>query len=1136
MKRTLLSIVACLFLASSAFSLPSNWEGVKDGEDTFDIKYNGSDIDIRITSEDSSITAADQEPNIIYNYANSQYDSGTNSIKAGHNFGLLEFEPGIPRVPGWEKDAPQTYGFVADENKFTTVIDGENTDLHLTHNGGTITVKKANMKDRYWANIGGQEVYSYSFMIFGGYNRDMTKKVDLTDNIIEVVPDDSDIQADHTEYDKMGVKAAIIAAINQNGGASNNKINVKQMYASYLFGGISNDGDVNGNEINIDDGYMSGLVMPNGDMGSIVAGFTTKGNANNNKVIVKDGYIENYFAGVEAGRTRSGGNANGNEMTISTPNFNEVYSVTAGYAEEGGADSNKLSFINSNVNTAAAIFSAGRGKTKADNNTLTLKNSIIEAPSGSIYAGLVTDSGSVTGNKVVLDGTDLVGDGKVKAYKDKKYGIFTTATVMAGAKEDSLLSKIDAVNDGNSVEAQGLVAVGGLDGYKKLTLIVDPNLNGATGDAPNDIDPTTPGVTSGDKTKHVITIVNPTNSNEKAEIDLSDKEVEVKPASGKLEYATVGEANEKTVYQLIGAKKVTFNNTKLNESTTFIKSTKTIDGQTANKTVTLGVVSFGGSIGGDFNTDVADKNDPNYNPPTPPAPPTPTPTPTPVPPKPTPTPDPEPDPEPEKPTPSPAPTPKPEPVKPVEPTPAEPVEPVEPTPDQELNTDLGGGGIVVTHQSITPTKEAQTLSSAMLGEASVLGYAGNFAATTAIETAFGTAMRDESLSSMNVANSIISGSNYADGIGASSASSANGSGYGSEMSSNGISSGTNAGGYGNSTQSSISSGSNAGGSNASNSYDNGTNQGNSQISQTSGTNQGGANSQDKNGKKLRAGNEYGGIWDNNTSRIVTFAAGELKHLRHAADANTRLNAWNGAAGIAHLGSVNDGDMWLKSAFIEFGGGRSRTDVGIAHAYAHHKYIGVGLATRYVWGNGFFAELTGRVGRTQTNFEGEYSRTSQKAKYRNSRTYWGWHAGVGYIYEIAPSWVLIPSAKYIYTSLRGGRMDVKFEGGGRNELEVKNINTHSVRVGARLEHTLSKDYDIYAAASYQRTWGSDAISWLHTGLGSAKLGTPNLRGNTLIGALGGGWKITDKTRIEAGVEGYMLDTKGGSVNLTIMHKF
>lgn len=1109
MKRTLLSIVACSFLASSVI-----------GANEFDIKK-----DTTLLSPFISKKPLTKDDDAWRNYPNSIWD-GTQTLPDINS----EFLHTGTALPTLEVTGTPLGYFIP------------SGDAHYTFsNDNTIEVSKMKMDMIHYTGTefeDGVKLFDDEYLVFGAYNRNYKGATDTTEpkrtlsnNKIIVDPGVGGVASD--------IKGGVVGALNQNGDVLSNTIEIKKMRGSIIIGALTGVGDASNNNVIIEDGDFYGITgVKDGDASAMaagvaamaVAGMTENGNANNNSFTIKDGSYGFYLYGMQAGASNGGGNANNNEMTISTPKFTDVTNIYGGNSVDGEANENKLTFINSNIKNRSLLlgdldaeFVAGRGATKSDQNTLSLKNTILDSE-GAIYAGLSDSGGSATGNTIILDGTDLIGDGKVQSYKDKQYGVFATTKLIAGAVKDDM-DMPQPTDEGNQIIAKGIVATGGLEGYKKLTLEVDPNLNGATGKITTGVETTvTPNkMLNGNDTKHVITILNSTDTNQKGEIDLSNKEIEVKPASGTLEYAT---SENSPVYQLIAASKITFDNTIFTEGGTFVRSTKIVNNETANKdygTKKDDPSTLKGTLGGNLDTDIPtqaeiddekseyykDPNSPSYDDlhpkPTPPV----TPTPTPVPPKPTPT----PDPEPEKPTPSPAPTPKPEPVE-TEPSPA---------PDEELNTDLGGGGIVVTHQSITPTKEAQTLSSAMLGEASVLGYAGNFAATTAIETAFGTAMRDESLSSMNVANSIISGSNYADGIGASSASSANGSGYGSGMSSNGISSS-----YGSS--------SNAGGSNASNSYDNGTNQGNSQISQTSGTNQGGANSQGKNGKKMRGGNEYGGIWDNNTSRIVTFAAGELKHLRHAADANTRLKAWNGAAGIAHLGSVNDSDMWLKSAFIEFGGGKSRTDIGVAHAYAYHKYIGVGLATRYVWGNGFFAELTGRVGRTETNFEGEYSRTSQKAKYRNSRTYWGWHAGVGYIYEIAPSWVLIPSAKYIFTSLRGGRMDVKFEGGGRNELEVKNINTHSVRVGARLEHTLSKDYDIYAAASYQHTWGSDAISWLHTGLGSAKLGTPNLRGNTLIGAVGGGWKITDKTRIEAGVEGYMLDTKGGSVNLTIMHKF
>jgi outer membrane autotransporter protein len=200
---------------------------------------------------------------------------------------------------------------------------------------------------------------------------------------------------------------------------------------------------------------------------------------------------------------------------------------------------------------------------------------------------------------------------------------------------------------------------------------------------------------------------------------------------------------------------------------------------------------------------------------------------------------------------------------------------------------------------------------------------------------------------------------------------------------------------------------------------------------------------------------------------------------------------------AHLLS-GVGTSWLGTAsrlnlgaFFEAGEGRYDSGDAANPANGKTRYYGLGALGRGDFDGGTYWEASVRAGRMENELSGVISNTA--VKFDSKSFYAGVHAGVGHIWQLSDQTRLDASLKYLWLRQNGDKTRLS----SGEPLRFEAVNSHRLRLGARLSNAITRRASLYAGAAWEYEFDGKSVAKSHT----YQLEAPDLKGGTGIGEAG-----------------------------------
>ncbi|MBP3230695.1 MAG: autotransporter outer membrane beta-barrel domain-containing protein [Anaerovibrio sp.] len=223
--------------------------------------------------------------------------------------------------------------------------------------------------------------------------------------------------------------------------------------------------------------------------------------------------------------------------------------------------------------------------------------------------------------------------------------------------------------------------------------------------------------------------------------------------------------------------------------------------------------------------------------------------------------------------------------------------------------------------------------------------------------------------------------------------------------------------------------------------------------------------------------------------------------------------------------ANSQGKLLFGPLVEYGGGKydSYLDNG-THGDGGSHYWGIGLMARQINHDGFYYEGSIRGGRVNSDYNGGFN--NQTVKYDSSSTYIAAHVGLGKVKNIGHNNTLDGYMKYFFSHQGGDNVTMHASVSGDESWSFDSVNSHRLRLGARLTHRINDRNSFYGGLAYQYEFGGEATA--HYNGGSTP--SPSVKGGS--GMLELGWQVKPggPVSIDFGVTGWIGKQRGGSVQL------
>ncbi len=217
---------------------------------------------------------------------------------------------------------------------------------------------------------------------------------------------------------------------------------------------------------------------------------------------------------------------------------------------------------------------------------------------------------------------------------------------------------------------------------------------------------------------------------------------------------------------------------------------------------------------------------------------------------------------------------------------------------------------------------------------------------------------------------------------------------------------------------------------------------------------------------------------------------------------------------------------LFGPVVEYGGGKydSYLDNG-THGEGNSHYWGIGIMARQVNHDGFYYEGSLRGGRVTSDYSGHFN--SQDVSYDSASPYIAAHLGAGKVMKLSGNNTLDGYLKYFYSHQNGDNVTMHGSTSGDDQWSFDSVNSHRVRIGARLTHKINEKNSLYGGLAYQYEFGGEARA--HYSSGEAP--SPSVKGSS--GMLELGWQVKPgegPLTLDLGVTGWAGKQRGGSVQL------
>jgi hypothetical protein len=261
-----------------------------------------------------------------------------------------------------------------------------------------------------------------------------------------------------------------------------------------------------------------------------------------------------------------------------------------------------------------------------------------------------------------------------------------------------------------------------------------------------------------------------------------------------------------------------------------------------------------------------------------------------------------------------------------------------------------------------------------------------------------------------------------------------------------------------------------------------------------------------------------------------FSAVSYGHSRHDTGSHIDVDGLSLLLGASYGADVSVG-RFTFGAFFELGDGRydsynDFTSYGDVNGSGDTDYVGGGLLARLDFGksdSGFtYAEATFRAGRVSVDFESDDIGIGYR--YDLDSTYYGFHVGLGHVFNITDATTLDLYGKWLFTH-RGGNDFIAY---GDN-IRFDDVNSHRLRAGVKLTTEVNEMFKVYYGAAYEHELDGKARAWVR----NLPVAVPELKGGTGIGELGLAVTAAEGLTLDIGVRGYVGTRRGinGTMNLT-----
>lgn len=221
---------------------------------------------------------------------------------------------------------------------------------------------------------------------------------------------------------------------------------------------------------------------------------------------------------------------------------------------------------------------------------------------------------------------------------------------------------------------------------------------------------------------------------------------------------------------------------------------------------------------------------------------------------------------------------------------------------------------------------------------------------------------------------------------------------------------------------------------------------------------------------------------------------------------------------------NTSGKLLFGPVVEYGGGsyKSHLDNGITGEGGAH-YWGLGLMARQVTNSGLYYEGSVRAGRVNADYKGCIDGVTP-LKYDTSSNYLGAHLGLGKVRDIGHGNTLDSYLKYFYTH-QGGDDTTLYSTGADGMEEPANfnsVNSHRLRLGARITHKINDRSSFYGGLAYQHELCGEARATFGD---NVSVPSPTIKGGS--GMLELGWQVKPggPVNIDLGLTGWIGRQRG-----------
>ena len=259
-----------------------------------------------------------------------------------------------------------------------------------------------------------------------------------------------------------------------------------------------------------------------------------------------------------------------------------------------------------------------------------------------------------------------------------------------------------------------------------------------------------------------------------------------------------------------------------------------------------------------------------------------------------------------------------------------------------------------------------------------------------------------------------------------------------------------------------------------------------------------------------------------------FAAMGGSSLRAESGSHVDTKGFNIGLGFAKQIENKSGKLVIGPV-VEYGHGKydSYQDNGIT-ADGKSSYWGIGVIAKQTNNNGFYYEGSLRVGRTKSDYGSNNAIAGSHLSYDSKSTFWAAHLGAGKLVDIGHDNTLDYYGKYFYSHTNGDDASIYRDGALFDTAKFSAVNSHRLRVGARLTHAMNEKNKIYGGLAFQYEFKGDARATYQSG-GTAP--SPSVKGSS--GMMELGWQVKPgkgPMTIDLGVTGWVGKQRGVTANL------